>query len=95
MVFLRERFTVKSMERYYREVYAVKDPNAAVTVRVPESVDAIDSTPEYIGAQRKSMFEEAVQAYGKEINGATLIDIGCGWGALLYNARKHGMNAIG
>ncbi len=94
-IYLKIRPTQKWMENYYKEVYAVNDPSAAVTVAVPSDVSLLDINNEFIAAQRRSLFEEAIEHYGKTIQGGTLIDIGCGWGALLYNARKYGMNVIG
>lgn len=94
-VYLKERPTQKWMENYYKETYAVNDPAAAVTVAVPSDVELLDTKDEFIEAQRRNLFEEAVAIYGKKITGGTLVDIGCGWGGLLYNARKNGMNVIG
>ncbi len=94
-VFLKERPTQKWMENYYKNVYTVGIPDAAVTVAVPEDFNLLDTKDEYIAAQRKGLFNEAVAYYGKDIMGGTLVDIGCGWGALLHNARKSGMNVIG
>ena len=94
-VYLKERPTQKWMENYYKDVYAVNEPAAAVTVSVPEDVNLLDCKKEYIAAQRKDLFEEAVSFLGYDIKSKTLVDIGCGWGALLYNARKSGMSVIG
>ncbi|MBZ0198630.1 MAG: glycosyltransferase [Ignavibacteriaceae bacterium] len=95
MVYLKERPNQKWMENYYKTVYAVDDPAAAVTVAVPADVKQLDTKKEYIAAQRRSLFEEAVAQYGNSIEGKTLVDIGCGWGGLLYNARKYGLKVIG
>ena len=94
-VFLKERPTQKWMENYYKNIYAANVADADVTVAVPKDFNLLDTKEEYIAAQRKGLFEEAVAYYGKDITGKTLVDIGCGWGALLYNARKNGMNVIG
>ena len=94
-VYLKERPSQKWMENYYKNIYAVNEPSAAVTVAVPDDVNLLDVRKEYIAAQRRELFDEAVSSYGKDIKGGTIIDIGCGWGALLYNAQKHGMNVIG
>lgn len=64
-------------------------------VRVPPSKEAVDSRPEFVSSQRKELFNQAVTTYGKDIKGGTLVDIGCGWGALLHNAKREGMNVIG
>lgn len=94
-IYLRDRMTRKEMEQYYQHVYAVNNPNAAGSVRVPPSVEAVDSLPEFIGAQRRIIFGEAISAYGRNIQGKNLIDIGCGWGGLLHYARHQGMNVVG
>jgi glycosyltransferase involved in cell wall biosynthesis/ADP-heptose:LPS heptosyltransferase/2-polyprenyl-3-methyl-5-hydroxy-6-metoxy-1,4-benzoquinol methylase len=93
--YLRDRMTTKAMEEYYTNVYAVNNPQAAPMVRVPPSKQAVDTIEEFISSQRKALFNQAVIAYGKNIRGGTLIDIGCGWGALLHNAKREGMNCIG
>ncbi|MBS1537195.1 MAG: glycosyltransferase, partial [Bacteroidetes bacterium] len=93
--YLRDRMTTKAMEEYYTNVYAVDNPQAAPMVRVPPSKEAVDSKPEFISSQRKDLFNQAVTAYNKNIQGGTLVDIGCGWGALLHNAKREGMNVIG
>jgi predicted O-linked N-acetylglucosamine transferase (SPINDLY family)/ADP-heptose:LPS heptosyltransferase/2-polyprenyl-3-methyl-5-hydroxy-6-metoxy-1,4-benzoquinol methylase len=59
--------------------------------RLPPSLQEIDSIPEFMAAQRSSLLDEAALACGGSLSGRTLIDIGCGWGALLLNARRRGM----
>lgn len=94
-VYLKERLTTSEMERYYRNVYAVNDPFAASPVRVPKSIDEIESKKEYKGALREELFNEAVKYYNKDIKNKKFIDIGCGWGGLLYTANKNGMKVTG
>lgn len=94
-VYLKERLTKSEMEKYYREVYAVDDPNAASPVRVPKSIEEIELKKEYKGALREALFDEAVKFYGNSIKAKKFIDIGCGWGGLLLNASRHGMDVMG
>jgi ADP-heptose:LPS heptosyltransferase/GT2 family glycosyltransferase/Flp pilus assembly protein TadD/ubiquinone/menaquinone biosynthesis C-methylase UbiE len=94
-VYLKERFTASEMERYYKDVYAVNDPFAASPVRVPKSKDEVDNSFDYKGALREELFNEAVKVYNKKIKNGLFIDIGCGWGGLLYTAKKNLMNVIG
>jgi glycosyltransferase involved in cell wall biosynthesis/ADP-heptose:LPS heptosyltransferase/2-polyprenyl-3-methyl-5-hydroxy-6-metoxy-1,4-benzoquinol methylase/Flp pilus assembly protein TadD len=93
--YLRDRMSTKAMEEYYTNVYAVGNPEAAPMVRVPPSKASVDERPEFISSQRKDLFNQAVAVYGKDIRGGTLIDIGCGWGALLHNAKREGMKVVG
>jgi len=94
-VYLKERLTTSEMERYYRDVYAVNDPFAASLVKVPKSIEEIESNKEYKGALREELFNEAVKYYNKDIKNKKFIDIGCGWGGLLYTANKNGMKVTG
>ncbi|MFN8362071.1 MAG: glycosyltransferase [Candidatus Kapaibacterium sp.] len=93
--YLRDRMTTEAMEEYYTNTYAVNNPQAAPMVRVPPSLSAVDTMPEYISSQRKDLFAKAVDVYAKDIAGGTLIDIGCGWGGLLHHAHREGMEVIG
>lgn len=83
------------MEQYYRDVYAVNNPKAAPSVRVPSSLAMVDTVPEYIASQRRGLLNEAIAAYGETVNNHVLIDIGCGWGALLHYGQSLGMKVIG
>lgn len=94
-VYLRERKTKQVMEQYYSEVYAVNNPGAASPVRLPTSVKMIDNDPEYIYAQRKWILDDILNKYKVNLYGKSVIDIGCGWGGFLYNAKKLGMNVSG
>ncbi len=94
-VYLRDRMTREEMESYYKNIYTINNPEVAASVRVPPSVEAVDSMPEFVAAQRRALFNEAVAVYKRDIKGKMLIDIGCGWGALLYYAQGQGMNVMG
>ncbi|NJD38926.1 MAG: glycosyltransferase [Geobacter sp.] len=94
-VYLRKRMNVHVMEKYYRDVYAVDNPDAASTVRVPPSPTAVDTDPAFIAAQRRGLLNEVIATYGGIGNDTVLIDIGCGWGALLHYGRSLGMRVMG
>jgi len=94
-VYLKYRLSKTAMEKHYSEKYAVNDPHAAPAVRLPASIDLIDTQPDFIGAQRREVLERIQKMFGLDLKDKVLIDIGCGWGAFLHNARKFGMRVLG
>jgi ADP-heptose:LPS heptosyltransferase/glycosyltransferase involved in cell wall biosynthesis/2-polyprenyl-3-methyl-5-hydroxy-6-metoxy-1,4-benzoquinol methylase len=94
-VYLRHRMNRAAMEKYYSDVYAVNQPAAACPVRVPRSREEIDILDDCIGAQRRGVLAEIQSLLGVDLKGKSLIDIGCGWGAFLHNARNRGMKVMG
>ncbi|MBU1863542.1 MAG: methyltransferase domain-containing protein [Candidatus Omnitrophica bacterium] len=92
--YLRVRPTEKWMEEYYSHVYAVNCAKAASPVRLPENIEIIE-TEEYMQARREKFLSETLDAYGKDVDGKKIIDVGCGWGGLLYTARKYNLYSVG
>lgn len=93
MVYLRERPSVEWLENYYAEKYVT--PDAAPTVKTPQSKSEILTKDEYKGANRDQLLKDAINIWGKEIKDSLLVDIGCGWGGLLNNAKEKGFNVLG
>ena len=84
------------MEFLYAKVYAVNSPEAAPPVRLPPSVEAIDSLPEFVAGQRGALLDEMADACGGHLAGRKLIDIGCGWGGMsLYMAEHFDVEVTG
>ena len=94
-IYSHVRMNKSAMEKYYSEIYAVNEPKAAGSVRVPRSKEEVDLLPEFIGAQRREILAEIQSLLKVDLAGKTLIDIGCGWGAFLHHARNQGMKVMG
>ncbi len=84
LVYLRTRPTIDALYRIY-QVYA----NDTSHMRLPHSLDEIKKNP-----LRREEFVKEVLIHSAKKSGNWL-DIGCGWGALLMNAREHGFSPVG
>ena len=63
--------------------------------RLPPSADAINTVEEYLLAQRREDFAQIEAAYGRAVTGKTFLEIGCGWGGMMFYAKQRGMNPVG
>ena len=93
LTYLQERPDPAAMEAYYRKVYAVGEPTAAPSVRVPSSLQELEESPAFLGARREPLVTEALARL--EGQAKKVVDVGCGWGALLLGAQKRGLAGTG
>lgn len=84
LVYLRTRPTKEALYQIY-QVYA----NDTSHMRLPKSKTEIKSSP-----LRREWFVDEVLSFFSE-NSGNWLDIGCGWGALLMNARERGFTPMG
>lgn len=82
-VYLRHRQKVEVMYQLYQS-YADGDSHMVL----PASEDEIKKSP-----LRRNYFLQEILEFTKPEG--TLLDVGCGWGAFLYNAREHGFTPRG
>jgi glycosyltransferase involved in cell wall biosynthesis/Tfp pilus assembly protein PilF/SAM-dependent methyltransferase len=83
MVYLRTRKTVVAMRALYQS-YADEGSH----MQLPKS----QADAEGSGLKRDYFFQEILQFVKPE---GGILDVGCGWGAFLLNARKHGFSPRG
>lgn len=82
LVYLRTRFTRQTMFEVYQS-YAREESH----MRLPKTVDEIRTT----GIRREGFLQELPT----EIKPGRMLDIGCGWAAMLLNARGKGFQVEG
>lgn len=93
LVYLRERPDRLALEAYYRKIYAVGEPTAAPSVRLPESLEVLEEDPAFRAARRAPLLMAAMERAAKPLR--QVVDVGCGWGGLLLEARDRGLDTIG
>ncbi len=93
LVYLRDRPDAAALEAYYRNVYGVGEPTAAPSVRLPANREVMEQDPSFLGARRAPLLNAALS----QVDGRArcIVDVGCGWGALLLGARERGLDGIG
>jgi ADP-heptose:LPS heptosyltransferase/2-polyprenyl-3-methyl-5-hydroxy-6-metoxy-1,4-benzoquinol methylase len=93
LVYLRDRPDGTSTEAYHRQVYAVGEPTAAPSIRVPENLEALGKDPNFLAARQAPLLAAAIDHLQGKAN--RIVDVGCGWGALLLGARERGLDGVG
>lgn len=85
LVYLRARPNVTALESHYQ---AYADDHSHM--RLPRTIDEVRGS----GLRRDYFLDDVLAANANSTHG-TLLDIGCGWGAFLHNARQRGFSVRG
>lgn len=85
LVYLRNRPTAQLLEGSQQPSALEPPPNAA----------AMDQDPQWTDVQRSSFLKACRPWLPPNLQGLRVVEVGCGWGAFLHEARKQGMIPVG